>query len=63
MFYQRLTAACKLILVCIIATFININTFHVDMYKPLLFGSCVLVVYAFINPNDPHIKNLFRIPQ
>jgi hypothetical protein len=63
MFRQRLTAACKLILVCVIATFININKLHVDMYKPLLFGSSVLVVYAFLNPNDPHIKNLFRSTQ
>ena len=60
MFQERLLAACKLLFVCFIALCIHINKIHVDMYKPLLFGAGVLVVYAFVNPNDPHIRNLFR---
>ena len=59
MFRQRVIAACKLVLVCLIAVCIHINKLHVDMYKPLLIGAGVLSLYAFLNPNDPHIRNLF----
>ena len=60
MFYERLIAACKLLIVCFMAFIININVIYIDMYTPLLFGTVVLVVYGFLNPLDPHVQNLFN---
>jgi hypothetical protein len=60
MFYERLIAACKLLIVCFMAFIININVIYIDMYTPLLFGTVVLMVYGFLNPFDPHVQNLFN---
>lgn len=56
---KRLIAACKLLIVCFIAFIVHINKIDIDMYNPLLFGAVTLIMYAFLNPNDRHIRNLF----
>lgn len=55
---QRLEGVVKLILVFLFAFCVHANKIHVDMYTPLLLAGLVLVVFVFLNPDDPHIQTL-----
>ncbi len=57
---DRIIAIFKLIIVFIVSVLINIQMITADMIIPLSLAGFVLLVYGFLNPNDPHIKNLFK---
>lgn len=57
---QRVEGVVNLLLVFLFAFCIHANKIHVDMYTPLLLAGLVLLVFVFLNPDDPHVRNLNR---
>lgn len=55
---ERISAVFKLCIVFLITFIIHINKIHVDMYIPLILAAGVLLVYAYLNPDDPYIRNI-----
>jgi hypothetical protein len=57
---NKLEGVIKLLCVFLYAFCIHVNKIHVDMYTPLLLAGLVLLVWVFLNPDDPHVQNLKR---